>query len=127
MLKRLSSSQDFCLKDNRFSSKLTFFQKVFPFNHFVTLRGKLLKNGQIELVIMPIFVRVMQASVVSMMALILSAVRLYDSRSWAVLGIFALHFTTLCTVWFVLRILYVTDARVKVYRAKRRLRLVNEE
>ncbi|MCB0738833.1 MAG: hypothetical protein KDC92_15095 [Bacteroidetes bacterium] len=110
----------------KFSAKLTVFQKVFPFNHFVTIKGRCLKNNVIEITIAPIFVRVMQLTIVSMAAITLSAVRLYENQSWKVLGIAGVHFGVLCTVWFVLRILYVADARTKIYRTRKHLKLSQE-
>lgn len=124
--KRLEKSANYNCKGNRFNSCLSVFQKIFPFNHFVTIKGRILKNDAVELTIAPIFVRVMQLTIVSMVALILSAVRLYENQSWKVIAIFSLHLAVLCTVWFVLRILYVADARTKVSRARRFLRLMEE-
>ena len=124
---RLENSKYFKKQEKgRFTAKLTVFQKVFPFNHFVTIKGRCLKNNVIEVTITPIFVRVMQLSIVSMAAVTLSAVRLYENQSWKVLGIAGVHFAVLCTVWFVLRILYVTDARTKMYRTRKHLKLSEE-
>lgn len=123
---RLEKSKNYNCKAGKFGSCLSLFQKVFPFNHFVTIKGRLLKDNVVELTITPIFVRVMQLTIVSLVALVLSAVRLYENQSWKVIAILGLHLTVLGTVWFVLRILYVADARTKVSRARRFLRLMEE-
>lgn len=127
--KRLERSTKLSSLNNksRFSTELTFFKMMFPFNHFVRLRGKLLKNNIVEITIMPILVRVIQLSIITMYSLTLSGVRLYDNRSWEVLGILSLHFAVLCTVWWVIRLVYVADARNKVRHARRWLKLHEEE
>lgn len=110
-----------------FYSNLTFFNIMFPFGHFAKIRGRVLKNGIIELTISPIIVRAVQLVVITLYSLTLSAVRLNDNRSWRVIAILGLHFAVLCLVWWFIRLVYVADARHKYYRVKKWLELSDEE
>ena len=110
-----------------FLSNLTFFNIMFPFGHFAKIKGRILKNGVIELTISPIIVRAVQLVLITLYSITLSAVRLNDNRSWAVLAILGLHFGVLCLVWWFIRLVYVADARHKYHRVKKWLELSDEE
>ena len=112
--------------DNTFCTELTFFNIMFPFGHFAKIKGRLLKNNVVELTILPIIVRAVQLVIITLYSLTLSAVRLSDNRDWRVVAILGVHFAILCTVWWVIRLVYVADARNKFYKIKKRLRLIEE-
>lgn len=125
---RLNRSNFMKRKENgEFYSNLTFFNIMFPFGHFAKIKGRFLKNGVVELTISPIIVRAVQLVLITLYSITLSAVRLSDNRSWAVLAILGLHFGMLCVVWWFIRLLYVADARHKYYRVKKWLELSDEE
>lgn len=116
-----------CDKKGKFCSALTFFNIMFPFGHFAKIKGRVLKNNVVEVTITPIIVRAVQLALITMYSLTLSAVRLYDNRSWRVLGILALHFVVLCTVWWLIRLVYVADARNKFKGVRKILKLSQKE
>ncbi|MBI3142901.1 MAG: hypothetical protein HYZ16_08745 [Bacteroidetes bacterium] len=109
-----------------FCTKLSFFNIMFPFGHFAKIKGRVLKNNVIELTIVPILVRTIQLFIITLYSLTLSAVRLYDNRDWKVLAILAVHFAILCTVWWIIRLVYVADARHKYLKIKKILLLEEE-
>jgi hypothetical protein len=74
----------------------------------------------------PILVRTIQLFIITLYSLTLSAVRLYDNRDWKVLAILAVHFAILCTVWWIIRLVYVADARHKYLKIKKILLLEEE-
>ncbi|MGB0430702.1 MAG: hypothetical protein ACPGLV_09530 [Bacteroidia bacterium] len=112
--------------DKTFCTELTFFNIMFPFGHFAKIKGRLLKNNIVELTILPIIVRAVQLVIITLYSLTLSAVRLYDKQDWKVLAIGGVHFAILCTVWWVIRLVYVADARQKYMKIKRLLELEEE-
>lgn len=116
-----------CDEKGKFYSALTFFNIMFPFGHFAKIKGRVLKDNVVEITITPIIVRAVQVTIISMYSLTLSAIRLYDNHSWRVVGILALHFAVLCTVWWVIRLVYVADARNKFKGVRKILKLNPEE
>jgi hypothetical protein len=112
--------------DKTFCTELTFFNIMFPFGHFAKIKGRVMKNNVVELTILPIIVRAVQLVIITLYSLTLSAVRLYDKQDWKVLAIGAVHFGILCTVWWVIRLVYVADARHKFLKIKRLLQLEDE-
>jgi len=115
-----------CQEGGKFCTPLTFFNIMFPFGHFAKIKGRVLKNSVVQITISPIIVRAVQLAIITMYSLTLSAVRLYDNRSWKVLGILALHFAVLCTVWWLIRLVYVADARNKFKGVHKALKLTEE-
>lgn len=113
--------------NGKFSSALTFFNIMFPFGHFAKIKGRVLKDNVVEITISPIIVRAIQLTLISMYSLTLSAIRLYDNHSWRVVGILALHFGVLCTVWWFIRLVYVADARNKFKGVRKILKLSQKE
>lgn len=124
--KKIAAAEFLSPKDSAFQSKLTFFQIMFPFGDFVKLKGKILKNGDVLIQIRPIVVRVVQLSLITLYSITLSAIRLYDNRDWKVLAILGLHFSILCAVWWIIRLIYVADARHKMWHVRKKLRLKPE-
>ncbi|MFY0671777.1 MAG: hypothetical protein JXQ87_00150 [Bacteroidia bacterium] len=112
--------------DKTFCTELTFFNIMFPFGHFAKIKGRILKNDVVELTILPIMVRTIQLVIITLYSLTLSAVRLYDKQDWKVLAIGAVHFGILCSVWWVIRLVYVADARQKFMKIKKLLQLDDE-
>lgn len=122
--KRLVENNLYALNGNNFCSNLSFFELMFPFGHFAKVKGQINEDGSVKITVQPIIIRIVQLTILVCYSLTLSAITLYDRKDWPVLAILALHFAIICSVLFILRIMYVSDAKYKYFQIRKTLRLI---